>query len=455
MNSSHYDSAAGLYAKKDWLGALQEYYACLKEDISSFDPGDIGLVYYRLGNCLLHNKNYPEAVEAYQKSLADAQFMHHTAVLVNLGRAQQSSGDLDGAIASYQQAVADPNYARAYRINIALGRAFQAKGDIASAGNAFRAAAFDPKNATPTAALRQLADCFNKFGRPQNAVRTYQTILKINEDPKVCGPVYADLGEAYTKIAHYEEAVQAFKSADQNHFELSASQKEAYRKSEDMLNNIAFATEHVDELRKAAIEETQAVAVAQGQADDLHPTSDVSGDAADSWASDLDRTVLPDQPTDSQNAKNGAHHDFQDNFDLNTVKPPKRRHIALRVILTVIIVIILVLAAGIFCYTQGIGFPSQQAQAETLFQDNASGKDVASLWADPTVANGEMQAVAKTSNVSVVSQSSDMDKSTVIMQANLSQGGVCYYQVGLVRFGIGYKVKSVQLYFPATATTNS
>jgi tetratricopeptide (TPR) repeat protein/Tfp pilus assembly protein PilE len=462
VNSQHYEHAAGLYAAKDWVGALGEYYACLKEDISKFDPGDIGMVYYRLGNCLLHNKNYPEAIDAYAKSLEDNQFLHHTAVLANMGKAQLGAGQDDAAIASFQQVVADKNYARRYKINIALGAAFRKKGDVAKAGNAYRDAAFDPKNAQPTFALQKLAECFIDFGRPQNAAQTYQTILKINTDPKVLGDTYAKLGQAYVKIAHYQEAVAAFKKADANQHELTPEEITAYTKAEDMLNANAFALAHVDDIREQAKQETQTIATVQKNSDDLHPEN-VDNLGREDWTSDLSEQMRSAQA----GGKSGRQPSSEDysvtdlrggrGFDMDEGKKHGAGRIILRIILVILILAIIVLGAGIFCYVNHIGLPNQQAQAEALFNDNASGQSTYSLWQngdstdEQATIDTTMQAVAQTDNINIVSMESTLDTSTAIVEATLPQGGTMNYQVGFVRSGLGYKINKVQLYFASTA----
>ena len=51
---------------------LAAYTQCLQDAGSSLAPGEVGLLYHQIGNCLVKLKNPNEAIHAYTQATADA-----------------------------------------------------------------------------------------------------------------------------------------------------------------------------------------------------------------------------------------------------------------------------------------------------------------------------------------------------------------------------------------------
>jgi tetratricopeptide (TPR) repeat protein len=109
LNSINYQLAQASYQDGDYINALKSYYATLKDDAAGFEPGDLGMVYYRVGNCLLKMHSFNEAAISYKKALEDAGFSARGAASVNLGKACLGEGRFQEAIAAFDAALADPS----------------------------------------------------------------------------------------------------------------------------------------------------------------------------------------------------------------------------------------------------------------------------------------------------------------------------------------------------------
>ena len=72
MNNDLFQQARAAYARKDFQGALAAYTQCLQDAGSSLAPGEVGLLYHQIGNCLVKLKNPNEAIHAYTQATADA-----------------------------------------------------------------------------------------------------------------------------------------------------------------------------------------------------------------------------------------------------------------------------------------------------------------------------------------------------------------------------------------------
>jgi len=98
LNSINFEAAVSAYDRGDYVEALKGFYACIKEDAAGFLPGELGLVYYRLGNCLLKTRNFAEAATTYEKALKDSDYRDKSSVQVNLGKALTATGDYQRAV---------------------------------------------------------------------------------------------------------------------------------------------------------------------------------------------------------------------------------------------------------------------------------------------------------------------------------------------------------------------
>ena len=127
----------------------------------------------------------------------------------------------------------------------------------------------------------------------------------------------------------------------------------------------------------------------------------------------------------------------------------RRKHKRRGLKVFLILVLLLVLAAGAagFLYYKGYGWPTQASVVEKLFKDNASGEDVAPLFAS-SVSSAERAQMKSTlpvslNNVTIDNVERSMSSTTVIATVKLSSGGEQKYQLRLTRDGIGWQISSV------------
>ena len=72
MNNDLFQQARAAYAAKDYAGALQAFTQCLQDGSHPLAPGEMGLLYHQIGNCLVKLKDCNEAIHAYTQATADA-----------------------------------------------------------------------------------------------------------------------------------------------------------------------------------------------------------------------------------------------------------------------------------------------------------------------------------------------------------------------------------------------
>ena len=123
MNKSLFDQATIRYNNKDYRGALRGYTACLQDTSAPFQLGEVGLIYHRIGNCLVKLKNPTEAIQAYAQAASDAAYSVKGALQNNIGMAYASLRDYNNAKAHFQHAVEDPDYDTPYKAYMGLGNA--------------------------------------------------------------------------------------------------------------------------------------------------------------------------------------------------------------------------------------------------------------------------------------------------------------------------------------------
>ena len=71
MNNELFNRARALYQARDYQGALSAFSQCL-QDGARLAPGEMGLLYHQIGNCLIKLKDPGEAIHAYTQATADA-----------------------------------------------------------------------------------------------------------------------------------------------------------------------------------------------------------------------------------------------------------------------------------------------------------------------------------------------------------------------------------------------
>ena len=437
MNSSNYKQADTAYSNGDYVSALKSFYSVLKEGGSKLEPGELGLLYYRIGNCLLKMYTFNEAAISYQKALEDTSFSSRAAAQVNLGKAQLGLGQYEESVQSFNAALTDTSYSKPYQAQMGLGNAYTRLGMIVDAGTAYRNAALDERNPNPAKALMSLGSCFMALGRPDDAIESYNAIFEFDPKQLVAQKAYESLGQAFTLAGHYPEALDAFSRAlAPGGFSLSNSAQEDYQKALRILQeNKELSVENLAGFNRSDFSSTRP---------ELEPSVGANG-----------TTVYG-----AGNVPTAHDTGFFDVAEADLVKLSKRqmrgqrklKHTGLKVALTIIILLILVLGAAVFGYTQGFGWPTQETVINDVFAANAEGNDTTRYWVESTdeeklVIERIMDMVAPTTSVDITYMEKSMTSTEAIVTAHLQEGGAIRYQITLEREGIEWKISSLNIYF--------
>ncbi len=447
MNKELFNQASSEYEDKNYQDALMDFTGCIEDDDSSLAAGDMGMLYHRIGNCLVKLKNPTEAIQAYTQALTDDDYADRGTVECNLGMAYASLHDFDNALSHFKSAVTDESYSSPYKAYIGMGNALLKLGKSAEAGVAFREAALDEANPDPTKALLNLGVCFMALDRPADAVASYQSALQFNTNPDTANKLYASLGQAYVACGQMQNAVDAFEYAlADKAYTLSDSASVDYQSAVAALaQGSADATQVLDLADMSGLDvaadgstiyddedsQTDPFYYDEGYGDDLNDYPGYIGAYEDD---NQDRFFNASEEELEQWSKGLAKQDR------------KRRNVGLKVFIVIIIVIIVLFIAAIVAYTQGFGFPTQQSVAEQLFSDPEHAKD--EVFADPDEAS-LANIVVQDNNVVIDGVDRSMSDSTVYVSATTPEGGTLTYRLTMVRDFIGWKISNVELYNPS------
>ena len=344
--------------------------------------------------------------------------------------------------------MSDRNYETPYKAYSGMGKAYLKLGKSAEAGAAFRSAALDEANPNPTQALLTLGICFMALGRPADAVQSYESALQFDMDRDAKNKLYANLGQAYVADGKMQQAENAFEMAlaDKTYFLNDASSVDYQR----AVGAVAQGT--------AVMEPVEAT----GTSLDMSGL-DVSADGAPIYH-ETDEHAATQHPLnladsyDVQDDYESGHDRFFNASDEELERwsrgvakqDRKRRNVGLKVLVTIIVLALIALAAALLGYTQGLGIPSQQSVVEQLFADKnlaasslfvegTSSEDVATML-DPVVQGAQ---------VKIDGIESDATTSVAYVTATTPEGGEVSYKINLAREGIGWKLATVELYFPS------
>lgn len=445
MNNEIFQQARGAYVAKDYTAALTKFTECLQDTSVEKAPGEIGLLYHQIGNCLVKLNDPNEAIHAYSQAKIDESYDAMGSVSYNLGMVYASQGDFEDASDNFKAAVEDSRYSTPYKAYVALGNSLLKLGKSAEAGAAFRSAALDEANPDPTKALLNLGVCFMALDRPMDAIASYESALQFDMPASTRNKIFANMGQAYVAAGKMNKAVRAFESAlaDKSY----------------VFNDAA----NVDYQRAVA-------AIAAGASDEIEPVSaaaapveqhtndlsglDVPGDGvpiessqplspSEMGTTQMSETSIMREIAAAEQANSeffaSNEMDFQE-WDKAVKK--KHGHRGLKVFLVVLILVIIAAGAGAFAYTQGYGYPSAQDQVSSLFSDPENADVYVNGIDDATKARIADTVVAG-SAITVNGQTSDLSTAEVYVTATTSQGGEIPYQVSLSRDGIGWKVSNV------------
>ncbi|MDR0500864.1 MAG: tetratricopeptide repeat protein [Coriobacteriales bacterium] len=560
MISKSFEEAKLAYDRGEYVEALKGFYICLKDDSATFESGDTGMVYYRLGNCLLKMRNFSEAAATYQKALLDSEYKEHAAVEVNLGKTLIGTGDFAQAIECFNRAIADTTYSKAYQAQMGLGSAYSRLGMIVEAGTAYRNAALDERNPNPTKALINLGSSFLLLNRPQDAIESYKAVFGFNPSKSSLFKTWENLGRAYVATGRYQEALDAFDEAlAVGQFSLCDEAFADYTRAKQVI--FGMSTERAAVLANGALgagagvgtgvgavasagagvgaagagaavgagvgaagagaagAATSAALAEAGQgaaggaadgfvgnaygagndfatfgatsatgysdagdsafaaasgssslafadyADDPYAPDTAFGNYGTGRSSSLDYASMLDG-TDGYGAGNvpSAHDtgfftasesDLVNMSKYQMKKERKLRHTGLKIALAVVIVLVLGLGTAVFGYSQGIGFPSQEAVVRDMFAAHAKGADVMPYWvvktdAEKKAVNRIMDMVVASDSIDIVYENRSMSSSEIVVKVTLPQSGTVKYDVKLDRDLLGWKISGLDLLFDST-----
>lgn len=445
MNNELFQQARSANAAGDHRRALELFTQCLKDSGSPLAPGETGLLYHQIGNCLIRLKDPNEAIHAYSQATADTVYPALGAVHYNLGMAYASLHDYEDAVSNFKHAIDDERYETPYKAYSAMGNALLKLGKSTEAGVAFREAALDETNPDPTKALLNLGICFMALGRPLDAISSYESAMQFDMRSDTRNKLNANLGQAYVASGQMQKAVNAFEQAiaDKTYF-LSDSASVDYQRA-------------VAAVAQGASEVTQVI----------EPVADMSGldVAADGTAllpeemGDPYGTQDPYYYADAYGDPQGYAAEADDRFftasdeeleqwSRGMVKMErKRRGVGLKIFIVIIVLLLIAVGACAFLYTQGYGFPTQEQVVQQLFSDPSNAQSVMAQGVDESAVDSITDILVQDSDPTVNGVDRSMSSSIAYVTADTGDGGQVDYQVSLSRDLVGWKVSDVQLYF--------
>jgi tetratricopeptide (TPR) repeat protein len=447
VNSENYNNATVFYNSGEYVKALEGYYNCLTEDSDSFEPGDTGLVYHRLGNCLVKVDRYEEATHVYRRSLQDPSYSEQGSIHVNLGTALSALGRYEESIEEFQAALADQDYFAPYRAWMGMGNALTKLGRIVEAGTAYRTAALDPQNTNPVKALMNLGASFSALDRPLDAVEAYLAILDFRVTGNTLNRTYERLGSAWFAAGRHAEALEAFTDAQlSGNYELSersAAQMEYARLS--LTSGTMEAIDGSEAIDEALLENTSPAKLEDSSS---LPALDVENSGLLSFGTDSKSESDVDffTATDDQLIKVGK----------DQIRQERRlRHTWLKVALGVIVALVLALVIFIVAFARGFGVPSQKSVVNGFFNAWSQGGEITDYWVavdnetSAAALSRVLESVAEvnSSKIVIISIDSTMTVSTVLISAQLPEKGIVHYQISMVREGTGWKINGIEMVF--------
>lgn len=447
MNNELFQQAKIAANSRDYNRALDLYNMCLQDAANPVEPGEMGLIYHQIGNCLTKLKSYYEAIQAYTKATEDTAYDAVGVVNCNLGMAYAALRDWVNAVKHFEIAVSDRAYPTPYKAYIGMGNALLKQGKSAEAGVAFREAALDESNPDPTKALLNLGVCFMALNRPADAVASYESALQFDMEADMRNKMYASLGQAYVASGQMEQAVESFEKA------------------------LADKTYHLS--ASASVDYQRAIAaVSQGNADTtqslpvLADTSGIDVAAEDGAQIAEPETYVVDEQAVSEDyyfadqfAKQGDYATTSEERFFNSTDQEleqwsrgvvkmerKRRGIGLKIFLVIVLLLLAAAAAGLVLYMQGYGYPTQEMVVEQLFKDPTAASNYANGITEDDISD-MAKLVAEGSSVTIDGVDKTMSSSTAYVTATTPDGGDITYEVSLVRDMVGWKVSNLDLYF--------
>jgi len=448
MNNVLFQQAQASYSRGDYASALQAFTQCLQGQGAVLATGDLGLLYHQIGNCLMKLHDYDEAIHAYTQAAADSAYDGIGAVNCNLGNSYAALHDYEDAVKHFEIAVSDSKYDSPYKAYSGMGKAYLKLGKSAEAGSAFRSAALDEANPNPSQALLNLGICFMALNRPADAVASYESALQFHMNAETKNKLYANLGQAYVAIGQMQQAVNAFDMAlaDKTYFLNDAASVDYQR----AVGSVAQGTAVMAPIDAGATATDLSGLDVPGDGTPVYHETDLATAARNPYYYADSYGVQDDYASSDDRFFNATDEELEQWSRGVAKQDRKRRNIGLKILVFFIVVVLLAFAAGVFAYTQGYGYPTQQTVAQQLFADkNAAASTVFASDLNSDRIATMLDPVVQDSSVQIDGVDRSMNTSTVYVTADTSEGGQVHYKVTMSRSGLGWKVSNIELYFPS------
>lgn len=448
MNNELFQQARAAGAAKDYRKALELYTQCMQDPGSPLAPGEAGLLYHQIGNCLIRLKDPNEAIHAYTQATADAAYQNMGAVNYNLGMAYAALHDYEDAVKHYEAAVADERYETPYKAYSGLGNALLKLGKSAEAGVAFREAALDEANPDPTKALLNLGICFMALGRPADAVASYESALQFDMKPDTRNKLNANLGQAYVASGQMQKAVAAFEQAiaDKTYF-LSDSASVDYQRA---IAAVAQGTSEVTQVITPVADMSGLDVTADGSAIYPEDAGDAYGAQDPYYYADAYAPEQQAYPVQDDDRFFTQSEEELEQWSRGVAKMErKRRGVGLKIFIVIIVLLLIAVGACAFLYTQGYGFPTQESVVQQLFNDPGNAQSVMVSGIDQSTVDSVTDILVQDPSPTIDGIDKSMSSSTAYVTVDTGEGGSVSYQVQMSRDLIGWKVSDVSLYFPS------
>lgn len=444
MNNEIFQQARSAYDAKDYEAALSWFTECLQDTSAPLAPGEMGLLYHQIGNCLSKLDDYAEAIHAYTQATVDSAYDAAGTVSYNLGMAYAKLHDYEDALQHFEIAVSDAKYPTPYKAYSGMGNALMKLGKSAEAGVAFRQAALDEGNPDPTKALLNLGVCFMAIDRPADAVTSYESALQFDMSQGFRNKLFANLGQAYFANGQMSQAVTAFESAlaDKTYF-LSDSASVDYQRA-------------VGAVATGASEMTAQMAPIDADTSGLDVTAEGmpldTVDDAYAYRSEPyyrpEAYGLQDQYATSDDRFFNASDEELEQWSKGIARQDrKRRNIGLKVLIVIIVLVLIALGAGVFLYWQGFGYPDQETVVQSVFTDPGNAPSAFSDGLSSDRVDEMLAIVVDDDAVTIQGVNKSMSESTVYASATTPQGEEVNYKISLVRDAFSWKVSNIELNF--------
>ena len=451
MNNELFQQARFSYSNQDYEAALADFTDCLQDVSNPLAPGELGLLYHQIGNCLVKLNDPNEAIHAYTQATTDATYDNVGTVNTNLGMAYAALHDYEDAVRYFEIAVSDAKYDTPHKAYMGMGNSLLKLGKSAEAGVAFRQAALDEKNPDPTKSLLNLGICFMALNRPQDAVASYESALPFDMNQATRNKLFANLGQAYVASGQMQQAVSAFEAAlaDKTYF-LNDSASVDYQRAIAAVSTGA----------SIAADETAVLAPINTDMSGLDVSADGSPVHAEGQSQDYsqdeayfypDNFAMEDGYASGDDRFFNASDEELEQWSKGVAKQQRKsKNIGLKVLLFIVVALLIALGVAAFSYTQGFGLPSQEAIVEELFANPETASTSETVFAHDLPQDNIQEMVAQVIQddaVTIDGVNKGMSESTAYASATTPEGAKVAYEIHMIRDMFGWRISNIELYF--------